>query len=320
MEGLVHAVLLDGRGGARTLDWEGVCQWEPSQGLLWVHLDYTADASSVWLYEQKDVPALVSDALLAQETRPRVTMMQEGLLVYLRGVNLNPGAEPEDMIAIRLWVTPGRVISTQRRQLRAVSSLLARADQGDAPGTSYGLLVELVDDLTWNMEDVVDQVEEQVGEYEEAAMQRQSRAMLGEMSLVRRRVTVLRRFLAPQRDALARLVDPASPLSDRERGQLREVADRLQRLLEDLDAAREHALIAQEDLSNRLADALNQRMYVLAIVSIIFLPMGFLTGLMGVNLGGMPGAESHNGFMVFATGLLIIGLVMAVVLKRWKWL
>ncbi|KAF0809504.1 magnesium transporter [Alcanivorax sp. S71-1-4] len=320
MEGLVHAVLLDGQGGARPLNWQEVCQWEPSQGLLWVHLDYTVEASSVWLYEQKEVPTLVSDALLAQETRPRVTMMQEGLLVYLRGVNLNPGAEPEDMIAIRLWVTPGRVISTQRRQLLAVNSLLARADQGDAPATSYGLLVELIDDLTWNMEDVVDQVEEQVGEYEEAAMARQSRAMLGEMSLVRRRVTVLRRFLAPQRDALARLTDPASPLSDRERGQLREVADRLQRLLEDLDAAREHALIAQEDLSNRLADALNQRMYVLAIVSIIFLPLGFLTGLMGVNLGGMPGAESHNGFMAFATGLLVIGLVMAVVLKRWKWL
>src|SRR5690606_40786017 len=109
MEGLVHAVLLDGQGGARTLDWAGVCQWEPSQGLLWVHLDYTVEASSVWLYEQQDVPALVCDALLAQETRPRVTLMHESLLVYLRGVNLNPAAEPEDMIAIRLWVTPGRV-------------------------------------------------------------------------------------------------------------------------------------------------------------------------------------------------------------------
>jgi zinc transporter len=204
------------------------------------------------------------------------------------------------------------VISTQRRQLRAVNSLLARADQGEAPATGYGLLVELIDDLTWNMEDVVDLVEEQVGEYEEAAMQRQTRTLLREMALTRRRVTVLRRFLAPQRDALARLSDPSSPFSDRERWQVREIADRLQRLLEDLDAAREHALIAQEDLNNRLADVLNQRMYVLAVVSIIFLPLAFLTGI--------PGAESGMGFATFVAVLLVTGMLIAVVLKRWKWL
>lgn len=320
MDGCVHAVLLDGQGGSRTLSWPEVQRWQPQHGMLWVHLDYTDESSAEWLYSLPEVPTLVADALLAQETRPRVTLMPPNLLIYLRGVNLNPGAEPEDMIAIRLWVTPERIISTQRRPLRAVADLLERAGQGEAPASTYGLLVELVDALTWNMEDVVDQVEDQVSEYETESIARQSRAMLGEFSLVRRRLTVLRRFLAPQRDALARLHDPSSPLAERERAQVREVADRLQRLLEDLDVAREHALIAQEDLTSRLADVLNQRMYVLATVSIVFLPMSVLTGLLGVNLAGIPGAESPWAFTGFAIGLAALGLVIVLALKRWKWL
>lgn len=320
MDGCVHAVLLDGKGGSKALSWPEVQQWQAGDGLLWVHLDYTDESSAQWLYGHPDVPALVADALLAQETRPRVAVMQSNLLVYLRGVNLNPGAEPEDMIAIRLWVTPERIISTQRRSLRAVADLLARAEQGEAPASTYGLLVELVDVLTWNMEDVVDQVEDQVSDYETASIARQSRTMLGEFALVRRRLTLLRRFFAPQRDALARLYDPGSPLAERERAQVREVADRLQRLLEDLDVAREHVLIAQEDLTSRLADVLNQRMYVLAIVSIVFLPLSVLTGLLGVNLAGIPGAESPWSFPGFALGLGALGLVIVLALKRWKWL
>jgi len=40
---------------------------------------------------------IIGEALLAEETRPRIVPSAEGLLLILRGVNCNPGAEPEDM-------------------------------------------------------------------------------------------------------------------------------------------------------------------------------------------------------------------------------
>ncbi len=40
-------------------------------------------------------------------------------------------------------------------------------------------------------------------------------------------------------------------------------------------------------------------MYLLSVITAIFLPLGFLTGLFGINLGGMPGAEYKWGFWIF---------------------
>ncbi|WP_111656506.1 zinc transporter ZntB [Isoalcanivorax indicus] len=316
---LVHAVLLDGAGGGRRLTPDEAAAWQPAQGLLWLHLDYTHPDTPRWL-AQMALPALVSDAMLAQETRPRAAPMRDGTLVYLRGVNLTPGAHPEDMIAIRLWLTQTCIVSTQRRPLGSVADMLEDLAQGNGPGDTWSLLVDLTDRLTWYMEDVVDQVEEQIATYEEVAMVRQSRGLRNEIARVRRRVSILRRYLAPQRDALARLLDSSGPLADAERGRLREVMDRLQRLLEDLDAAREHANIAQEDLANRLADELNRRMYVLAIFSVVFLPLTFLTGLLGVNLEGIPEAESELAFPVFVLMLVVVGGGIVAVLRRRGWL
>ena len=38
-ESLVYAYLLDGKGGGKAIDWPEVDDWDPSQGLLWMHLD-----------------------------------------------------------------------------------------------------------------------------------------------------------------------------------------------------------------------------------------------------------------------------------------
>ena len=38
--GLIHAILLDGKGGGKPLDWTGIEAWSPDHGVLWTHLDY----------------------------------------------------------------------------------------------------------------------------------------------------------------------------------------------------------------------------------------------------------------------------------------
>ncbi len=60
----------------------------------------------------------------------------------------------------------------------------------------------------------------------------------------------------------------------------------------------------------RPSNQINQRMYVLSVVAVVFLPLGFLTGLLGINVGGIPDAESPYGFVAF-----ILILVLLVVLQ-----
>jgi zinc transporter len=109
-------------------------------------------------------------------------------------------------------------------------------------------------------------------------------------------------------------------LGDNNRLRLKEATDRVVRCIEDLDSARDRAAITQEELVNRLSEQLNARMYVLSLVAAIFLPLGFLTGLLGINVGGIPGADNPSAFLVFLLFLTVIVVLQILIFKRKRWL
>ncbi|MHC4505611.1 MAG: CorA family divalent cation transporter, partial [Planctomycetota bacterium] len=123
-DGLIYAVRLDGSGGGAPLGWDEIRARPPQADWpLWLHFDYSAPRVRSWLLEESGIDPVVAQALLSGETRPRVVPGPDGLLVILRGVNLNPGADPEDMVSIRLWIESSRVISLRRYRLMAVEDI-----------------------------------------------------------------------------------------------------------------------------------------------------------------------------------------------------
>lgn len=309
LDGLVHARLLDGSGGARTLTWSEVSGWRPEDGLLWLHFDFTAAGARGWIAEESGLDPMIAAALLSQETRPRVAAVGDGLLMALRGVNLNPGADPEDMVSIRLWVEGTRIISTRMRVLLSVDDILQALAAARGPADCGSLLIALTQGLTSRMGAVIDHIEEAIAELEEQVVSGDPRGLREEIAALRRQVIVLRRYLAPQREAMARLQsEPVSWLGDKQRLRLREVGDQLIRHIEDLDAVRERAGVVQEELAARLSDQLNRRMYLLSMIAAVFLPLGFLTGLLGINVAGIPGADYPWAFAVF---VILLAMVVA---------
>ncbi|PHR65110.1 zinc transporter ZntB [Alcanivorax sp.] len=309
------ALTLDGQGGASAFDAQ-VPLTETSP--YWVHLDYTQPQSQQWL-ERQSIPPVVISALTAMETRPRATEVAGGLLVYLRGVNLHPGARPEDMIALRLWVGPQGMISTQKRTLLSLVTVQEELDAGEGAVGIPGLVARLVDQLIWRMEDVIENLESEVEDCALSIEETPTISLTPRLSQIRRRSITLRRFFAPQREALARLQNETM-FTGGDALLLREAGDRLQRLLEDLDAAREHATLLQEEVFSVQNEAINDRMYLLAMISALFLPLGFLTGLFGINVGGLPGVEDPAGFWWFMAGIGVVSVGVLVWMRKRRWL
>ena len=75
----------------------------------------------------------------------------------------------------------------------------------------------------------------------------------------------------------------------------------------------------QEEFANLQAEKMNARMYVLSILSGIFLPLGFLTGLFGINIGGMPGTENMDAFWLFCIALVVLGGGQFILMRRSRW-
>lgn len=320
-DGLIYAWLLDGRGGGRRLSGAEAARWQPADGLLWLHFDYTVPAVGVWLRHHSGIAPRVVDALLAEETRPRVQSFGDGLLLSLRGVNLNPGADPEDMVAVRVWAEAGRIVSTRRRRMMSAQHLDAELAAGKGPVSTGDFVARLSARLVAAMRGTIDAADDQVDQYEEALVVRADQRLRSRLSELRREAIALRRYIAPQREAMAQLLtERVGWLGDGDRLAIREVSDHLLRYLEDLDSIRDRAAVMHEELANNLSEQLNQRMYVLSIVAAFFLPLGFLTGLMGVNLGGIPGADNPIAFLAFAVILVVVLAVQVYIFRRKDWL
>lgn len=319
VDGLVYAYLFDGSGRGKKLEAEQIESWKPEHGLLWLHFEYTNDVAKQWVLESSGLADVCAEALVTEETRPRCTVVGEGVLLALRGVNLNPGSDPEDMVSIRLYIDESRIISTRKRQLLSVANLVKSIEEGNAPSSAGEFITRLTAGLTEMMQGTIDDLEERSALVEEDAISSSNYHKLrNELLAIRRETIILRRYLAPQREALSKLYMEKIPwLDDSNRIALREVTDKLIRHIEDLDAVRDRSAVSHEELANQLSEQMNKRMYVISLVAAIFLPLGFLTGLLGINVGGIPGAENDSSFFVFSLFLIII-VALQVVIFRWK--
>lgn len=320
-EDLICAYRLDGAGGGQELGWEEVGSAASGGGVLWVHLNRGGERTQAWLEGEAGIDPLIRQALMSDDSRPRCEEFDDGLLISLRGVNLNPGADPEDMVDVDVWVESTRIITVRRRHLMAVDAVRKTIEAGSGPTSLGEFIVALADGLVARMGPVIADLDDKVDALEDDMVDGNTKGMREKLGHLRREAIALRRYFAPQRDAMTRLMNQkADWLTDRDRGGLREVADHITRHVEDLDAARERAQIAQDEMASRVAEQINRNMYVLSIVAVIFLPLGLLTGLLGINVGGMPGEKWHWAFWS-VTGLLVVLAVLEIwVFRRLKWI
>lgn len=317
----VQAYLLDKNGGAVELSYQELNDVDTSNKILWVHFDYSSPEAIEWITNKSKIDSIAIDALLTQETRPRTTILDDSILIALRGVNLNPNSKPEDMVSIRLYISPNLIISTRKRDLLSISEIVESLKKGVGPKSSSEFLVDLTYRVTQRMEDIINQIEDRTDLLEENLIDNVNTKFRNEILAIRRETIILRRYLFPQKEALNKLYnDKITWINEYERIEIRETNDQVIRYIEELDTIRDKLSLIQEELSNTLSDQVNKKMYILSIISAIFLPLTFLTGLLGINIGGIPGSEDENAFYIFSTILLVIVSIQFYIFKKKKWI
>jgi zinc transporter len=290
----------------------------PASGYLWFHFDLNDPDFAAWA--QATMPAVVADALLQSETRPRCDALEDGLIVNLRGVNLNPGADPDDMVSIRLWVADKIIISARVRKLWAVDTIRLQMEKGTGPRSIPAFLADLTYGLTKRIEKVSLKLAETTDELEERALHPDRTAAL-DLALLRQSVIKLRRFVRPQKEAIADLASSTQVAHDSQNAtRLSEIANRTTRTVEELASTSERLQAFQDHLDILHSASLGRNSYVLSVVAAIFLPLGFLTGLFGINVGGMPGVDAIYGFWIVTGGSALLGIVLFLVFRHLKWL
>lgn len=310
--GLAEALVLDGQGSARRVSRDEIdsLQLQPAE-TLWLHWDRSHPEAQRWLREHSGLNEFVCNLLLEEGTRPRIVQPdKQQLLLFLRGVNLNPGAEPEDMISLRVFADKQRVISLRLRRLQARAELSAELDASKGALSSSDLVLRLADLMTEKVDPLVVELSDLVDSEDDQIEQKANYVVdHNKMVAAKRRSASLRRFLAPQRDIFFEMAKDKLAWFVGDQGKdWNELGNSLTRHLEELELIRERVGLVLESEHQRMAQRMNRVMYLFAIVTGFFLPLSFLTGLLGINVGGIPGSDYPHGFMVVCLLMLGFGL------------
>ena len=322
--GLRFAVLFDRSGGCVQLDWAQIADWKPANGFLWIHLEREAPEAQAWVRDKSGIDPVSVEALLADESRPRVNDIADALLIVLRGVNVAEGANDVELVPIHMWAETARVISLRDKdhQLSALREIRLALMAGKGPRSAADLVAQIAERIVEHVEIVIDSLEEDLETLEATCYETKFEGdWRDDLGALRRRATSLRRYLGPQRDALYRLQhDDATWLTDFSKQRLREVSDKIIRHLEDIEALRDRASILHDDLTARISERIAHTSNRLTGLAALLLPPSLIAGMLGVNIEGIPWKDSPLAFPIFALGMVGLMPVLWYFLRKAKWL
>lgn len=313
----VFAWILDGKGGVKPLENDDTIDKEHP---CWLHLNYTHSESAQWLATTPLLPNTVRDALAGESTRPRVTRMGDGTLITLRCINGSTDERPDQLVAMRLYMDERLIVSTRQRKVLALDDVVQDLNVGTGPTDGGSWLVDICDALTDHASEFIEELHDKIIDLEDNLLDQQIPPR-GFLALLRKQLIVMRRYMAPQRDVYARLASERLPwMTDDHRRRMQDIADRLGRGLDEIDACISRTAIMADEIAQVMQESLARRTYTMSLMAMVFLPSTFLTGLFGVNLGGIPGGDWRLGFSLFC--LMLVVLIGGVTwwLHRSKWL
>lgn len=313
---------LDGKGGI----FSGDNKLTPENQIppVWENLDYRNPETYKILVEDYAIDPAVADALCDEDTRPRFFVHDNGMLVILRAINLNPGSDPDDMISLRIWIDENKMISLEHRRLKALAKLADSLEHGKGPKNLMQCFLLLSRYVMDAINDMVDEITDKTDELEEKVIdvkEINDFDIGGQMTDLRRETISLRRYLAPMKDLFQNMQNEKHPLITlRGKSAMRELSNDVAKALEDLEYCREHITLYHEELQGKMSISMNRIMYIISIFTAVFLPLGLLTGLLGINVAGIPYADNEFAFAAVCIILIIIAAALLAIMKKLRWM
>lgn len=311
--------LLDGKGKAKSVPQKSVSN--ATKGLFWIHIDYTNEKNQEWLKKQK-LSASVLENLLDSDTTPRYFKDKRGVLIVLRGVNTGSN-EQDDMIALHIWMTKDRLLTLSHRSLPTITNIVSDFRKGKGPKSIQDCFVQLASQMKGRIENTLVAINQEGDELEDAIIGetsfREDTVLRNRLSALRHKVVGLRRYLVPQKDMMNKLCTETTIFDNPNLQQLQELARDLAAIVSELDFARDHSAVTQEELDSQTNIEMSQTMYLMSLIMVIFTPLTFITGLLGANVGGIPFGEHPYGFLAITLILIVVAILQAAILKKVHW-
>jgi zinc transporter len=319
--GLICAYEISGGGDVRRIGADAVpAALGRADGFVWLHFNLASAQARAWIAGRDEIPPAAREILLDPDPRPRIEPVADGLVGVISDMHYDFDFDPSEIGTLRLWADGRRVISCRRHPLKAVDRLRKAIEEGRRYGSTGELLAHLVEQLAESLDEVIGRLGDEVDDIEDQILAERFLDNRSRLGKVRRLAVRLRRHIAPQRAAMGRFLQ-RRPAWFGEEGAMRfrDAADQLGAVVDDLESIQDRAKVLQEEMGTRLSEDTNRNLFVLAVATVVLAPMTLITGIFGMNVGGLPGLGAPSAFWWVMLLILVAGALTLLLMTRRPW-
>jgi magnesium transporter len=186
-------------------------------------------------------------------------------------------------------------------------------------------LYRLLDALVDSMFPFLAALDDRIDDLQDEIFVNPRQEQLSGLFALKRQLVDMRKLVTPQRDMVSTLLTGVVPIigmtPDTER-YIRDLYDHLIRISDLVDSYRDLLGGSLEAYMSMVSNRLNDQMKQLTIIATVFLPLSFLTGFFGQNLGWLVNhIGSLTAFLIFGVGTEVAAVIgLLVLFKKRGWM
>jgi zinc transporter len=283
----------------------------------WVDIDAADAEGRRWLTCESGLSEEAVERLLQPSLTSYWRRFDQGLQLHARGPLPGGDTSAMQVFDFGFWLESGRIITVRHGRAPALDTAAEACSMGSGPANSWELVVFVLSEGLSRMEQMLHDLNSVIGRLEDELLSRESDLPIHRLSELQRQLIYARRFRLPLANMVSFISSqPGSAIDAALRDDLEGITNIVAQQREALDFSIDRASALQGQIRDQVSDSLNSATYRFTWVATVFLPLSFLTGLLGINVAGIPGDHNPLAFWLVCGTLCVIAASWGIAVGR----
>ena len=277
-----------------------------------------------------DLHPLVMEDIVNTGHRPKLESTDDYIFVVLKMLYKNTEGDLFKSEQVSIFFTKNVIITFQEKKgdvfdpvRHRLKKTVPRSRFLGPDYLAYSLIDAIVDNYFFVMEEIGDQLEE----LEDVLMANPTKEQLETIHTIKRELIFIRKAVWPLREVIGGLDRIESQLvNDYTHSYLRDLYEHVIQVIDTVETFRDMVSGLLDVYLSSISNRMNEVMKVLTIIATIFIPLGFLAGVYGMNFDtsisplNMPELSFRYGYIFFWSLVCVIGFGLVWFFRRKNWL
>ena len=295
-----------------------------SENISWISVTGIQDSSKIQaICNVFNIHSLVQEDILNTQQRTKIEEFDHYLFVTFKNLYWDHEHACIDSEQISIILAKNCLISFQETNSDLYTEIIKRlhTSMGNIRNRkSDYLLYKILDTAVDQYFILIDKIGDMVEDIEDETMHKPQAGTSQKIQSIKKELMLLSKHILPMREALNKLDSGNQELiDDRTLKYFRDVYDHTYQAYDTIENHRNLLSDLMNMYFTTMSNRLNQVMKVLTIISTIFMPLSFITGVFGMNFKVFPAIDNPNGYTYFwlLSGLVTISMLIYFRKKRW---